>query len=246
MFLDPKLAGRWQDLLDRLDETDAVSRWGNTQPSMADLTDTNSLLAAWSDTSRTNSVLLGLVHLAAADGHCDDDALLLLLHLLSGLVYRLVGQLSDLSPDITAMVITELTRQILGYRWRTRRGSVVANLRLETRRALLADLRPSDRYHPERVERVTGDGVLPERSEAGGESGVDVVDLLLWAADRGVPAADLALLIATERARDEGIPASDEVVAASRGITRRTLYRRRHRTLSALRELAPEYLRATG
>lgn len=246
MFLDPKLAGRWPDLLDRLDETDAVSRWSNTQPSMADLTDTNSLLAAWSDTSRTNAVLLGLVHLAAADGHCDDDALLLLLHLLSRLVYRLVGQLSDLSPDITAMVITELTRQIRGYRWRTRRGSVVANLRLETRRAVLADLRPSDRYHPERVERVTWDGVLPERSEAGGESGVDVVDLLLWAADRGVPAADLALLIATERARDEGIPASDEAVAAGHGITRRTLYRRRSRTLSALRELAPEYLRATG
>jgi hypothetical protein len=213
---------------------------------LADLSDVDGLLRAWTNPARTNAVLLGLVRLAAADRDCDEAALLLLLHLLSGLVYRLIGQLGDLSPDITHLVLAELTVQIRSYRWRTRHGSVVANLRLETRRALLADLRPSDRYHPERVERVTWDGVLPERSEAGGESGVDVVDLLLWAADRGVPAADLALLIATERARDEGIPASDEVVAAGHGMTRRTLYRRRSRTLSALRELAPEYLRATG
>lgn len=246
MIDNPKLLSSWADLSSSLDGQRAVLRWAGVEPGLAGLSDTADLLTAWSDRSRTNEVLLALVHLAAIDGHDEVGALQVLLHLLARLVHLLAGQLRDLTPDVEAMVVAELTCQIRRYPWRTRPGSVVANLRLETRRALLADLRPSHRYHPERVERLTWDGVLPEPHPLQDPDDVDLADLLGWAANRGVPAADLALLVATECARDQAIPDSDRVVAARHGITCRTLYRRRRRTLDALRGMVPDYLAATA
>lgn len=245
MFRDPTLVGCWAELQARLDSTDTVSRWAAAQPSLAGLSNVSELLEAWADPPRTNRVLLGLVHLAAADLDRDDDALLILLHLLSRLVYRLARELRDLSPDITVIVLGELTCQIRAYRWRTRMGSVVANLRRDTKRAILADLRPSDRYHPERVEQLTWDGTAPEPSAEHTED-IDVVDLLLWAVAAGVSPQDVALLIALECARDRQIPQADRAVAAAHQITDRTLYRRRERALSALRAMTPDYLAATA
>jgi hypothetical protein len=71
---------------------------------------------------------------------------------------------------------------------------------------------------------------------------VDVVDLLRWAVGSGVDAADVSLLVATECRRDLGERGADPHVAAAHGITTRTLYRRRHRTLTTLRTIAPQYL----
>ncbi len=62
----------------------------------------------------------------------------------------------------------------------------------------------------------------------------------------GVDASDVALLIATERGRYLRQRSADRQVAAAHGITTRTLYRRRHRTLTALRRVAPQYLAAVA
>lgn len=250
MFNDPSLVGSWPKLTVRLDTNDVVRHWATTEPELSGLDDVAGLLRAWGNPARTGEVLTALTRLAAVDGGADDDAVLLLLHLLSGVVWRLVGQLADLSPDITVIVLGELTCQIRTYRWRTRHGSVVTNLEKDTRRGVLADLHPSSRYHPERVERLTWDGdVEAARAEAPsdtGEEDLDVVDLLLWAARSGVSEADIVLLVETECARGHYGSRADDAVAGRHGITRRTLYRRRERTLTALRGAAKSYLAAVA
>jgi hypothetical protein len=71
---------------------------------------------------------------------------------------------------------------------------------------------------------------------------LDLVDLLMWAARTGVcPAGDLVLLLASER-----VPAGParRALAADFGVHERALRRRRHKTLTALREAGGHYLRA--
>jgi hypothetical protein len=191
-----------------------------------------------------------LVRLAAVDGGREDDALLLTLHLLSGLAWAMVAQLRDLSPDIVAVVVGELACQIRRYPWKRRPRAVAANLGAETRRVVLAELRPRVRRHPDRGEFLTLDGDVTRLAPAticdGGEDDLEVVDLLRWAVRSGVDAADVALLVATECRRDLRERGADQRVAAAYGITTRTLYRRRHRTLTALRDMAPQYLAAVA
>jgi hypothetical protein len=245
MFDDPTLVGPWATLAARLDGG-VLRRWAAADPRLADLSEVGALRNAWADPARTHDVAAGLVRLAAGDGDRDDDALLLLIHLLSGVVWRLASQLADLSPDITTIVISELTCQIRTYRWRVRTGGLVTNLEKDTRRAVLAELRPSDRYHPDRVEQLTWDGDLTALDTVGDDEDLDVVDLLLWAAAAGVDEDDLHLLVESERARGRRGARADERVAAARGITRRTLLRRRERALTALRGVAPSYLAAVA
>jgi hypothetical protein len=243
MFDDPTLVGDWSTLATRLSDG-GVRRWARTVPELADLADLDAVLAAWADPARSHRVAAGLIRLAAIDGAGDEDALLLLLHLLSGLVRRLSYQLRDLSPDITTIVVGELTCQIRAYRWRVRTGGLVTNLEKETRRAVLADLRPTDRYHPDRVERLTNDGHLSDghrlafAGQHDEDEDLDLVDLLVWAAAAGVREDDLRLLVESEQERG-GFQAA---AARTLGISERQVRRRRQRALSALRNIAPAYL----
>jgi hypothetical protein len=252
MFYDPTIVGSWPVLAARLDAEGVLSCWAEAEPALAGLTTVAELLAVWSEdggSDRTDVVLAALVRLAAVDGGRDDDALLLTLHVLSGLVWATVAQLRDLSPDIVAVVVGELACQIRRYPWRRRPRAVAANLRAETRRAVLAELRPRSRRHPDRGEFLTVDGDVTRLVQATAcdkAQDLDVADLLRWAVRSGVDPADVALLVATERRRDLRERSADEHVAAAHGITTRTLYRRRRRTLTALRDMAPLYLAAVA
>src|SRR3954469_24462116 len=195
MFPDPTIVGSWPALAARLDDGAVLARWAEAEPDLAGLNTVADLLAVWSEAGaadRTNVVLAALVRLAAVDGGRDDDALLLTLHLLSGLVWRTVGQLKDLSPDIVAVVVGELACQIRRYPWRRRPRTVAANLWAETRRAVLAELRPRARRHPERGEFLTTDGDVTRLMHATARiewEDLDVADLLRWAVRSGVDAA---------------------------------------------------------
>jgi hypothetical protein len=250
MFHDPTIVGSWPALAARMDDDAVLARWAESEPDLAGVTTVAELLAIWSEDGGSDraGVLAALVRLAAADGGSDDDALLLTLHLLSGLVWTMAAQLQDLSPDIVAVVVGELACQIRRYPWRRRSGAVAANLRAETRRAVLAELRPRVRRHPNWGEFLTLDGDVTRLASATAtdQEDVDVVDLLQWAVRSGVDSADVALLIATECARDLPERTADQRVAAAHGITTRTLYRRRHRALTALRTVAPQYLAAVA
>ncbi|MCU1613202.1 MAG: hypothetical protein JWO98_742 [Frankiales bacterium] len=252
MFHDPTIVGSWPALAARLDDDAVLARWAAAEPDLTGLTTVTELLAVWSEDGgddRTNVVLAALVRLAAVDGGRDDDALLLILHLLSGLVWTMVAQLRDLSSDIVTVVVGELACQVRRYPWRRRPRAVAANLRAETRRAVLAELRPRSRRHPDRGEFLAVDGDVTRLVQATAydeREDLDVADLLQWAVRSGVDSADVALLVATECRRDLRECRADQHVAAAHGITTRTLYRRRHRTLTALRNIAPQYLAAVA
>ncbi len=252
MFYDPTIVGSWPALAARLDDDAVLPRWAEAELDLAGLTTVAELLAVWSEdggSDRTDIVIAALVRLAAVDGDRDDDALLLTLHLLSGLVWTTAAQLRDLSPDIVAVVVGELACQIRCYPWRRRPRAVAANLGAETRRAVLAELRPRSRRHPDWRDVLTADGDITRLVHAkisDETEDVDVVDLLQWAVRSGVDAADVALLVATECRRDVRERGADQRVAGAHGITTRTLYRRRHRTLTALRNVAPQYLAAVA
>jgi hypothetical protein len=252
MFHDPTIVGSWPTLAARLDDEDVLAHWAAAEPDLTELSTVADLLAVWTEDGgydRTNAVLAALVQLAAVDGGRDDDALLLTLHLLSGLVWTMVAQLEDLTPDIVAVVVGELACQIRRYPWQRRPHAIAANLRAETRRAVLAEMRPGSRCHLDRVEVLTRDGDVARLASAAisdEAEDVNVADLLRWAVRFGVDADDVALLIATECGRYLRQRSADRQVAAAHGITTRTLYRRRHRTLTALRRVAPQYLAAVA
>src|SRR3954471_1486315 len=183
MFYDPTIVGSWPVLAARLDDDAVLARWAEAEPDLAGLTTVAELLSVWSEdggSERTNVVLAALVRLAAVDGGHDDDALLLTLHLLSGLVWTTAAQLRDLSPDIVAVVVGELACQIRRYPWRRRPRAVAANLGAETRRAVLAELLPRSRRHPDRGEFLTVDGDVTRLVQATAcqREDLDVADLL--------------------------------------------------------------------
>jgi hypothetical protein len=259
MFHDDSVAGSWQALIQRIETTEALGRWAVEDDRLAGLRDVTHdllpLLAEGADAARADSILGALVGRAAIDGGGNDDALLLTLHLLSDWVWPLAMQLRDLGTGMVGVIVSELTCQIRTYPWRHRTRAVAASLRWDTRSAVLAEFRPSTPQHRHQAEQVL-DPMSPEwdatplgRIAMGAveDEGIDLVDLLLWAARAGVDETDIALLVRTEEARaDSSLNASDDVVAAEFGLPRRTFFRHRARALDAVRAASRDYLAAVA
>jgi len=257
MFDLDSLAGNWGELTDRLDRAHAVTRWSRNEPALAGLTDTGQLAAVTRrgcDPARADDILGALIRVAAAD----DDALLLLLHLLSDMVAALATALADLSQDVLPIIVNELACQIRSCDLeRPVRGWAVT-VKWATRRAVLAEFRPGlKRNHPEAGERAVDATdvdcwVRPRIGGAtpapvpGGDEDLDVVDVLLWAVRDGVDTDDITLLAATLDARAAGVREADKAVAAEFGISVRSLYRRYGTTLAALRRAGADYLAAAA
>jgi hypothetical protein len=258
MFHDDSIAGSWQALVQRIDTTDALVRWAVPDERLAGLhyvaSDLLPALVRGADRARADDILGALVGRAAVDGGADNDALLLTLHVLSDWVYPLADQLGDLAPGMVGVIVSELTCQIRSYRWRQRRRAVAAGLRWDTRRAVLAQFRPSAPRHRYRAERVLDPGssewevtMRGSALTATDDEDVDLVDLLSWAARLGVDERDIALLVRTEQARaDATLRAPDDVVAAEFGLPRRTFFRHRARALAAVRAASRDYLAAVA
>jgi hypothetical protein len=118
MFQDANIVGSWPALAARLDGDAVLSRWAESEPELAGLNTVAELLAVWSQhgaDDRINTVLAALTRVAGVEGGRDDDALLLTLHLLSGLVWTMAAEFRDLSPDIVAVVVGELACQVRLY-----------------------------------------------------------------------------------------------------------------------------------
>ncbi len=254
MYRDVRLAGSWDRLLDRLVAQGAARRWGRLEPAFTGPVCLRQLMAdlgRGGDPHRADEVLGALVRLAAADGHDDPDAVLLLLHLLSDGAIALAARLSDLTGDVLGLVVGELTVQIRAFPWRRRTRAYAANLLLDTKTALWRELRPHRTrtcpgagevlVDPTDARRVAG---LFDRSVPDGDGDLDLLDLLIWAKRTGVvDAEDLALLLHVEHAREQG-GAAQLRAAAEWGINERTLRRRRERTLTALQAASAGYLTA--
>lgn len=260
MLQDPRIAGSWPELVDRLDGSGALRRWATAEPALraADsLADLAALTGKTADRGCSDAVCGALVRIAAGDQAGSQDAVLVLVHLLSRGLVQLARELADLTPCPLEMVVGELTVQIRSFgpgpRGGNRRRAFAANLLLDTRRALLRELRghctrsrpnwadelvdPTDRG---RVIEVF-DQAMPGPGEETGE--LNLLDVLVWAESSGVACArDLEVLVAAERSRDRSAGADGQQrVAASLGIHHSTLRRRRARALAALQSASAQY-----
>jgi hypothetical protein len=243
----------WRSLAGRLDRAHTVARWAAVEPAlagMADLAELRRVVQRGGDPARSDLLLGALVRLAAADGGDDQDALLVLLHLLGPGARRLAGRLADLSPDIDALVVGELVAQIRAFPWRRRRSGYATSLLMDARKRLLRDLRPL-RVGAARVALVDhGSLLLALRERPTGWMGeVDwqetlaelalLGDVLAWAVEHGwVSSDDVTLLADAARTRR-----GDYVALAARyQVCERTLRRRRGRAQRALRDAHHAYL----
>jgi hypothetical protein len=252
MYRDDRIAGSWEALRDRLETSGAISRWARREPVLASLDGVDALLSAMddgADADRSDQILGALVRLASTDGGGEEDAVLLILHLLSPGVHAMAARYHGLSPDLTATIVSELAARIVSYPWRRRRRAVAANLLLDTRSAILRELCPRRARGSKSGEDipVDPDGALWRAPEGdvsyfGPNDDVDLHDLLAWAAHKGVARSeDLELLL--ELARNQGQVSAPRLHAASaRGINERTVRRRRDRALQALRQARQQYL----
>jgi hypothetical protein len=256
MFYDNAIAGSWPSLAARLDADHTITRWGELEAALATVQTAAhlpELLARGTDPSRSDEILGALVRLAAADGHDDPDATLVVLHLLSDGALAIAHNLDDLSADILALVVGELTVQVRSFPWQRRTRAIAANLLLDTKAALWRELRPqrTPTYRRGRdvlvnpLDRQLVGRLLDDVVAGPGDTGeLDLFDVCVWAERTGVAtAADLALLLDVAHAREHGRDAQRRVASSWR-IAERTLRRRRDRTLRALAAASDAYLAA--
>jgi hypothetical protein len=247
VFNDPAVAGSWPHLVDRLDRAGRPAAWAKTDPAVAGLTTVGDLpvmVAGPVPPARADDVIGALVRLAAADGGDDPDAVLVLLHLLSGGVHALAAKLGHLGDNILTLVVGELTCRIRRYPWRRRTRAYAKNLLLDTKQALLrGELRSGLPDQPAVMPIDPHELALRRLDVAHIENDdVDVVDMLLWAGGHGVaPLQDLLMLLDLEQRRGYGT-ATRHRVAHDLGINERTVRRRRDRAITALRAVRWEYL----
>lgn len=260
MFDIDSLAGNWDELAERLDRSQTLIRWSKNEPALHGLTEVEQILCLTQqgcDAAFADEIVGALVRLAAATGDGADDALLLLLHLLSDMVLTLANDLIDLSEDVLQVIVDELTCQICILDPTQPVRGWALTLKWATRRAVLAEFRPGlRRNHPGTGEfAVDADHIVwtlphiggaPPELSVGAEDDLDVIDLLLWAVRSGVATEDLSLLAATEAARAAGRRQADQAVATEFGVGVATLYRRNNRTLTALRRCGADYLAAVA
>lgn len=242
-----RLLGSWEDLVARLDAAGAPARWA-VEPALAELVSV-AQLREWTqegDAQRSDAVLGALVAHAAAAGRADQDASMVLLHLLWPGIVRLNLQLHPIAHrlgDVPMLIIGELAAQIGRFPVGRRRRAFAANLLRDTQRAVLRELRP---YHPDNGDLLVDAVILSartpevERSDEGQD--LDLLDMLMWACRTGiVDVRDLAVLIDLEYARE----VTDTVirdVARRRRCAMRSVQRSRDRALTALRAHSGTYL----
>ncbi len=251
MFRDDRIAGSWAGLAERISSRGKLGDWATTEPVFAASCSLDDLVAATrrgAEPAHADRVLGALVRLAAADGGKDEDALLLLLHLLSDGAAGLARYAPGHGHEAMSFVVAQLTLTIRGFPWRRRTRAYAANLLRDTKAQLLEEFAPR-RQRQAGVEVVLVDPLAPggllglAKSDADDDREIGLEDLLEWAARTGVAAPrDLAMLLELERRRQHGA-ATRLRVAAQCGIHERTLRRRRARALDALRAAREDYLR---
>ncbi|HEY3713175.1 MAG TPA: hypothetical protein VGL39_01510 [Jatrophihabitantaceae bacterium] len=218
-------------------------------------------------------MLGALVRIATIDGGGDEDAAVLTAHLLGTGTGRLAVQLRDLSADIDELIAGALWIQIRTFPWRRRTRAYAKSLLLDTRTAVLAELRPyrsragSTRVvvqEPSLFAETSAPGMSsalgPQDGSGGADGRTDLLDLLGWAhASGAIDRSDAALLLdlvaaahrtdaQADRVPRRGLNAAADIslVAARWGVNEKTIRRRRDRVLGVLRDARGDYLAAVA
>lgn len=254
MSVTALLVESWSDLSERLDAAGTLARWALPEPVLAPVADCGRLrdaLRPGCDPARTDALFGALVRLAAADGGDDQDAVLLVLHLVDSATARLCHRFG------ADLVLGAITVALRGFPWRRRTRAHAANLLLDTEKALCREVRPNwNRAHGRpsgRGEDVPVDPI--SRDTRTGLSMLDsacpppadrleLTDVLLWAERAAVvDREELSMLLEFFYAH-EMHGSGHAHVARRHAVTVRTSKRRCAAALSKLRAAAPRYLAA--
>lgn len=207
----------WTELAARLVAGDALDCWARREPALRGLAGADHVAAiahGGLDSDRTDALIGALVRLGAVDGGNEQDAALLVAHLLANGARKIALQLADLSADIDVVVAGALWIQIRTFAWRQRHRAYAKSLLLDTRHAVLAELRPyRSRAGIDMViaadptpsglltgfGRATHDPLWAARADGlgsrlpgapgdveGQDAGTELAELLSWATRRGV------------------------------------------------------------
>ena len=249
MFRSTAVAGDWSRLVERLDAGGITDRWTTGLPQLAGIESAADLPAAVNcgPASRADEVFGALVRLAAADGGDDPDAVLVLVHLLADGASALAGKFVHRTSNALAIVVAELTCQIRSFPWRRRTNAIAAGLLLDTKHALLhGEFRPVEDGRANEavlVDPARWAELIPDPGQNTPDE-LALVDLLVWAAGRGVSdAGEIAVMF--ELMRDTGWNAQQRA-ATTLGLSVKTVRRRRDRAVEALKAAAGDYLAAVA
>ncbi len=119
MFRDDRIAGNWSRLAERVHSAGKFVEWAAAEPVLAGLSTVDDLAAATrrgADPARADRILGALVRLAAADSGNDEDALLLLLHLLSDGAASLTRYAPGHGQEAMSFVVAELALTSVPFR----------------------------------------------------------------------------------------------------------------------------------
>lgn len=249
------LGESWPDLCARIDAQRGLQRWAVVEPALAAFTELAAVAVdvhSSRDRAHVDDVFAALLRLAAADNGDDQDAALVVAHLMQKGSRAVAISLADLSPDIDAVVATELWMQIRGYRWRQRRHSHALGLKNDTRAAVLREFAPARdgegrrrlvSLSPDVVtwlsdaqldERIESDTDLPRDAED------ELLDVLSWAKGTGVLSDDdVRLLLEFELAK---LPGRRAATAAAWGLSERHIRRRCSQAKQRLHDARMVYL----
>lgn len=233
------LGESWIDLCARLDGEERLARWATAEPALAGLgglPDLATVVHSGRGPNHTDEIFAALLRLAAADNGDDQDAALVVSHLMHNASRAIAVSLRDLSLDVDAVVTSALWVQIRGYRWRQRQHGHAKGLKQDTRAAVVKELCPARTADGERRMVLLAPEVAGRLSEkalaaraaadAGGAERTaedELLDVLTWARGAGVlTAEDVELLLEFELAT---LP-ERYAAAAARGVHEQTLRRR--------------------
>jgi hypothetical protein len=237
------ILGNREELAARLDAQGVLGRWQLAEPALAGVVSLTELARI----DRSDDVLGALVRLAAAAGSADDDALLVVIHLLERGAQRLARRLRTLHHDIEGMILGQLAVQIRSFPVARRTRAFAANLLLDTQAAVLRELCPYSARHQQRLAVVSVDPVELARVPAGvvDDEATELVDLLLWAERTMVVDADEVAVLLSMAAPDVPAGVSPRRHAAQLlGVSLSTVSRRHDRAVAALAAARNAYLAA--
>lgn len=238
------------------------SEWSTVESRLAGFASLEEALEGWRlRDGRCYQVVAGLTALGSRRGGDDDDAALSVVVLLEEGIGRVAKRLSDVCEvdDVNATVWEEVkfanpqlgcrAARYLLQRARQRLTRPAAGMvtRLETtsldqRLGWYAEVAVG-------AGRENQDRDLAIALPAVEDPVADLADLLIWAREVGAIATEeFDLLVELLAAADDGVSCEEaqRLVGERRGVSLRTIRRRRNATVARLRQAAPKYLAATA
>lgn len=257
MLVTEQVIGDWDALCARVDNGDRLTAWSAREPALRQAACAGQLrtMIAAADPVRADAVLGALLRLASVRCGGDDEALLVLLHMLRPGIERAALRLRPLTGQPVPLLVGELTMGIRQYGVPGPRGggqrerAFAANLLRDAEHAVRRELRTNgtgarevlvDPTNPAGAYLLNRPAPEPER-----RSEEELAEFLIWAEQTKAAARrDLSALVDGEASRERGAASARQPqIAAGLYIAPATLRRRRDRALSALKSAAPAYQR---